>query len=298
VRRASLLGAAAALAVGARGLAAQDCRPPAGSNEARLLAFYSAPVAFSPAAAPGRRPPGALSVAFEVAPVPVPPSGLEQTSYCYAGAVQRSRLAPALPRPRVTVALPAGLALEGSYLPPVTVADATPNLASLALSATRVVRGGAADSAAAGSRRGAAVVTAMLRAQGTFGSVKGPITCPRSGLQRTDPVGRCYGTEPSHDTFHPDMAGLEGALAAHRGGGRLGVYAGGGVTWLEPRFQVGFRDGNGALDQTRIRVSLTRATVFGGATYRLGRAVDLSAQVYSVPVDATTFRFAAAYELR
>lgn len=297
MNRAALLAAAAAWVVGARGAAGQECRPPTGSNEARLLAFYSAPVAFSPAEAPERARAGALRVVVEVAPVPVPPRSLEETSYCYTGDVAQSRLAAALPRPRVTLALPAGIAVEASYLPPVTVANATPNLASLALSVARVVRGGASD-AAARSADGGTVVTLALRAHGTFGTVKGPITCPRDGLQQTDPVGRCYGTAPSHDTFHPDMAGLEGIAGARRGGGRLGVYAGGGVTRLEPRFQVGFRDGNGALDQTRIRVSLTRGSLFGGATYRLGGGVDLSAQLYSVPADATTWRFAAAYRLR
>lgn len=303
MRRASLRTAACAaalLAAAARPSAGQDCRPPTGSNEAKLLAFFSAPVAFSPAEAPERMRPGTVQLAVEVAPVPVPPSGLEETTYCYSGNVSQTRLAPALPRPRVSVALPAGFAAEASYLPPVTVADATPNLASFALSVARVVHGGAADSAAAAAVGGGreAVVTLMLRAQGTVGSVKGPITCPKDELQQSDPVGHCYGTEPSRDTFNPNMAGLEGIVAAHRGGGRLGVYAGGGVTRLEPRFQVGFRDGNGVLDETRIRVSLTRGSLFGGATFRAAAAVDLSAQVYSVPADATTWRFAASYRLR
>ena len=120
-----------------RGVAAQECRPPTDSHEAKLLAFYSAPMSFSPLGAPERRRPGSVVLGVEVSPVPVPPPGLERTSFCYNGKVAQTRLAAAFPRPRVVVALPAGLALEGSYLPPVTVADAQPNLGSVALSYAR-----------------------------------------------------------------------------------------------------------------------------------------------------------------
>ena len=280
-----------------RGVAAQECRPPTDSHEAKLLAFYSAPMSFSPLGAPERRRPGSVVLGVEVSPVPVPPPGLERTSFCYNGKVAQTRLAAAFPRPRVVVALPAGLALEGSYLPPVTVADAQPNLGSVALSYARVVRGDAAGGplSGAGAR---ALVTLMLRAQGTFGRVRGPITCPTSSLQLGDPGEPCFGREASRDTFHPDMAGLEGALAVRRPSGRLALYGGGGVTRLAPHFQVGFRNAEGALDTTRVTVSLTRASVFGGAAFRVLPAADLSAQLYAVPEDAVTWRFAASYRVR
>ena len=45
-----------------------QCRPPANSNEARLLAFYEAPIVFSMADAPEKLASGAVRVDAEGAP--------------------------------------------------------------------------------------------------------------------------------------------------------------------------------------------------------------------------------------
>jgi hypothetical protein len=128
--------------------------------------------------------------------------------------------------------------------------------------------------------------------------VRGPITCAKSALQQSDPFGVCYGTSASRDTFRPNMWGGEAALGAWSPGRRVGLFVGGGLTWLRPRFQVGFTDGNGTVDTTRVEVNLTRGSVFGGATLRATSRLDLSAQVHSVPADVTTWRLAADWRLR
>lgn len=46
-----------------------QCRPPASSHEARLLAFYEAPIMFSMAAAPERLAFGAVRIGGEAGPV-------------------------------------------------------------------------------------------------------------------------------------------------------------------------------------------------------------------------------------
>jgi hypothetical protein len=263
-----------------------QCRPPNNSNEARLLAFYEAPIVFSMADAPERLAPGAVRVGVEGAPIPTPNAALQHTHLCYQSTTQSTRLAPAFGRPRVTVGLPAGFAAEASYLPPVSIAGAQPNIGSIALSRAQSLplTGGRA--------------TLLLRAHGTIGRVRGAITCPRSGLQTQDPAQPCYGSEPSRDSFDPNMFGAEGAISVRAPSGRIALYVGGGATWLRPRFQVGFTDATGIADATRVAVNLVRGTLFGGLTARVTNALDLSGQLYAVPTDVTTFRLGIGYRLR
>ena len=263
-----------------------QCRPPANSHEARLLAFYEAPLVFSMAGAPTRLVAGELRVAAEAGDVPSPSAALQRPEFCYQPHSENTRLTPAFGRPRITWGLPAGFAIEASYLPPVTVGGATPNLASFAIARPMefVVDG--------------REVTLGLRAHGTFGRVRGAITCPRSDLQTTDAAGACYGTQPSRDNFYPGMFGGEGALGLRERGGRVALYAGGGLTWLRPRFRVGFTDATGYVDPTEVVARLVRGSVFGGVSVRASEALELSGQVYSVPEDVTTVRATVAYRLR
>lgn len=272
--------------VGVAGAAHAQCRPAANTNEAKLMAFYAAPIVFSSAQAPVRLDPGQLLVSVEVAPIPRPGADIQHTSFCYIGKTENTRLAPVFARPRIEVGLPLGFAFEASYVPPVKVWDAEPNLASFALSRVQDLP------VHAGTDR----LRLLLRAHATVGRVRGPITCPRSGLQTSDPGEPCYGSNPSSDTYHPDMFGGEGALAVDLG--HFAVYAGGGVTWLRPHFQVGFVDGEGNVDNTTVDVDLTRGAFFGGITAALVPSLRVSAQLYDVPADAATWRFGVGYLIR
>jgi hypothetical protein len=60
---------------------------------------------------------------------------------------------------------------------------------------------------------------------------------------------------------------------------------------------VDFTDLNGITDNTQIEVDLTRMSVLGGATLNLPASFALTAEVYSVPKDVTTWRLAASYRL-
>lgn len=263
-----------------------QCRPPANSHEARLLAFYEAPLVFSMAGAPTLIAPGEVVAAAEAGNVPSPNAALQRPEFCYQAHSENTKLTPAFGRPRIMVGLPAGFTLEASYLPPVTIGGATPNLAGVALARLIDFGGGGHD------------VTLALRAHGTFGRVRGSITCPRSSLQTTDPIAPCYGTEPSHDTFYPTMFGSEGALGLGTGGGRVALYAGGGVTWLRPRFRVGFTDATDYDDETEVDARLVRGAAFGGVSVKVNAALQLSGQVYTVPKDVTTARATVSYRLR
>jgi hypothetical protein len=278
---------AVVLLTGSARSAIGQCVPPANSDEARLLAHYEAPIVFATADMPVILPLGGVALTGELVGVPAPSAAINQADYCYAAKQEDSHLSPVLPRLRVAIGLPAGFAVEGSYLPPITVDRAKPNLGSLALSYTRLLLAPV---------DGGPTVVFAARLHGTMGSVVGPITCPANALQQTQAGQPCYGTQPSSDTFYPTSGGAEATIGAATHGG-LGVFAGSGYTWLAPHFRVGFTDLNGATDRTLVEVDLRRAAVFGGVSVRIIRALDAAAEVYSVPADLTTWRLAARYRL-
>jgi hypothetical protein len=265
-----------------------QCRPGANSNEAKLLAFYSVPITFSALDAPNRESAWHVELQAEVSPVPTADPSIEHASECFtASAKQHSRLTSVFARPRAILTLPFGLAIEASYIPPVQVGDAKPNLGSAAISETAALHGfGPFGSSAL-----------MLRADGTIGHVRGPITCSQSSLQQSEPDSACFGDHPSNDTFSPTMFGLEGVYGVKSRGGRFEFFAGTGVSWLRPRFEVGFTNLDGDVDNTKVEVNLQRWSLLGGATLNLPARFALTTEVYSVPKDVTTWRLAASYRL-
>ena len=278
--------AALAAAIGTIPFAAvgAQCRPPASSHEARLLAFYEAPALFSMGSAPERLAAGALRIGGEAIPVPSPDAALTHPSYCYQYTTNNTKLAPLFARPRLMVGLPAGFTLEGSYVPPVSVSNARVTIGSLALSRTQSVF------------LGRAAVQLQLRAHGTLGRIHGAITCPRASLQLDDPAAPCYGATTSRDSYDPKSLGIEAAAGTHVG--RLDLYAGGGANWLDPRFQAGFTDALGVVDRTTVDVALARGVAFGGATLLIRDGLTASGQLYVVPADVSTLRLGMAYRLR
>ena len=265
------------------------CRPSTGSNEAKLLAFFATPIAFSPGGIVEQVAPWSIRLGFEASYVPSPSKQIQQPEACYGiKKTENTNLSPVFPRPRVTIGLPGGVLLEGSYLPPVTVADAQPNLGSVALERPWRIAGA----------NGAGSTSLLLRAHATLGRVRGAITCPKKALQTRDPDLACYGTDESHDTYKPNMFGGEVGLAREASSGRWGGYAMSGLTWLRPRFQVGFQYKDAAFDDTKILVNMTRFAAGAGAWYRIGASTAVTGELYSVPSDATTFRLGGAYTFR
>lgn len=264
------------------------CRPPRNSNEAKLLAFFAAPISFSTGGIIEGLSPGQVRLGVEASYVPSPSRSIQQPDFCHSKKTENTNLSPVFPRPRVAIGLPGGFLLEGSYLPPIEVADAEPNLGSVALSKPLSLTGS--------PDRGR--VSLLVRAHATFGRVRGSITCPKKYLQQQDLNLACYGDTESSDTYHPNMFGAEAALAREGAGGRWGAYGSAGANWLRPRFQVGFQYRDGLFDDTKIRVNLTRATLGAGAWYRVASAAALVGELYSVPADATTIRVGGAYTFR
>lgn len=265
--------------------ATAQCRPGDNTNEAKLLAFYSAPLAFSTITPGEHFPLGTITLAVEAGPIPKPDPAIQKTGACFTSKSENTSLSPAFGRPRIAISLPWSVSLEASYLPPVTIADATPNLTAFSIS--RLFHFPILSEN----------VSVSVRGHTVSGSVKGPITCPKSSLQSTDATRPCYGAQQSRDTFRPNVSGLEVSLAAWSGDKSNAGFAGIGKSWLRPRFQVGFTSATGNVDNTRVEVDLTRTTLFAGYNRRISSTFDATAEVYSVPADVTLFRIAVSYLL-
>lgn len=270
----------------AHALAGGECRPPKDSSEAKLLAWFAAPIAFSPAGHAERLAPGAVRLSFDLTYVPAPGREISRASYCQRKS-ENTDLSPVFPRPRLAVGLPGGLFLEGSYLPPVTVLDATPNLGSLALGWSRVLR----------EQPDGGATWLTLRAHATIGEVKGAITCSEEALQTTSPTQPCFGDEPSDDGYEPNMVGGE-VIVGWRGTGRLSAYVGSGYTSISPRFQVNFTPRGGTRDDTRVLLDDSRLAAFAGGQWRVTPRAAFTAEVYAVPKDLTTIRVGASWQVR
>ncbi len=257
------------------------CTPSTSSNEARLLAFSAVPLAFASAMPMPRIEAGDIVVGLELAGIPEPSAAIQRSDECFVEKGQNTQLSRVLPRPRLAIGLPGGVIAEVSYLPPVTVADATPSLLGVALGYSVPVRPS---------------LTALLHLHGTVGYVDGPVTCARAALQ-ADPAQPCFGTEPSNDRYAPNVYGAE-VLVTRSISPRVNASLGLGVSHLRPRFTVGFRNGLGFLDQTRVEQNFTRATALAGLSTSVTQRLNIGAQVYAVARDGATVRLTTQWQLR
>jgi hypothetical protein len=257
-----------------RGLVAQydECRPGAGSHEAKTLALFSVPLVFGRGAAPtaGR----GITFGLEAANVPSVDPVTATPTICRPGkGPENTDLLPGIARPRLGLPLPLGLALEASWIPPVRVHGVKANLFGLALARN------------VGLTRG---VIASLRAHATVGSVHAPVTCDQDALR--DPASECFHGDVSDDRFSPNIFGLDASVGWSMAGGRLHPYVGTGYSRLQPRFQVNFTNQFGFTDNTEVAVDLNRFALFGGAGWQLGGGLEVTGELYAVPADAVTGR--------
>jgi hypothetical protein len=266
--------------------AQSTCTPGSSTSEAKLLAFFAGPLAFASMPGATALGPGDIAVTGELTFLPTPPSSITRSSgACGFNKAENSDLAPVFPRPRVAIGLGGRFVAEVSWLPPVTVMDATPHLSGIAVSWT-----------AGASLPMLASAHLTLRAHATLGGVDGPITCPKDQIQNTSPSQPCFGGQPSEDTYEPNAAGVEAVV--HASALKYGWHAGVGFNSLTSRLDVNYTDGRGFADRNVVKISLTRVALFGGVTYDALPKISLSAQVYSVPSDATTARLGLAWRLR
>jgi len=263
-----------------------QCKVASGSHEGELLAFHTVPLVFSFPMISTRLPSGSMRIGLEGDFLPKPSAELQQTSLCYVQKQENTSLANVFGRPRLTVSLPYGLAVDGSYLPEVRVSQARARSGGVALSYDAPLPG----------LPGFAGGDVILRGHWSTGTVHGPITCSSKDLQQTSPTAPCYATQPSNDMFHPEASGLELVLAATPTVHALSVYGGVGADRITSRFQVGFKDVNGRIDSTRVQLAtpLLASALLAGASMRFASHFETGLQIYSVPGHSTTVRIEGA----
>jgi hypothetical protein len=262
------------------GLAQGDCFPSKTSNEAQTFGIFSVPLAFAPVGIPssGR---GRVHVGLELSYLPKVSDAIATPTVCRPGkGPENTDLLFAAPRPRVTVGLGGGFAVEGSWTPPARINQVRASLFAAALSYDTHL----------GKTAGLTV-----RAHGSFGTIKAPITCPDKEL--TNQQSECFNGTRSDDSFKPNILGVEAMVHRAVGRGRVQPYLGAGYSRLMPRFQVNFTNLVGQLDNRKVEVDLDRLAFFGGIGWAASHRMSLSAELYSVPTDATTGRVAIRFGL-
>lgn len=248
-----------------------------GDGQGRLVGFYSAVLTFTPTGAPLPAAPGALRVGLDVSYIP----RLSLAQRRVGDKPEATNLAPLFPRPRLVAALPGGLSLEASWIPPVRFFDVKANVVSAALSRSFVAPR-------------AVIVTPRVAV--TRGWVEGAITCYEdleSGSQdlREYYSVICHGNE-SEDRFEPRHFTGELLISRLHANGRFAPYLGAGVRHDRTRFDIGVitSDGSRDEDQPILELRATRAHLLAGADWRLRPRLRAGGEAFWAPGSIFTFR--------
>jgi hypothetical protein len=257
-----------------------DCFPAKDSHEAQVFGIFSVPIAFAPGGAPAPLAAWHVRAGVETSYLPNIDDSTATPTTCRPGkGPENVDFGPLLPRPRMSLGLPGGFALEASYIPPVRVKGAKPSIFGVALTRTFALGG----------------MTLGLRGHATVGVIHAPIVCDDAALK--DPISECFNGTKSNEEFHPNIFGADASVGWALGGGRFQPYLGGGFNVLHPRFRVNFTNQFGQVDRRRVEVDLQRAVLFAGASWFPGTRFAISGQIYSAPTDAVTGRVAVSIGL-
>jgi hypothetical protein len=261
------------------------CKPSKSSHEADLFAHFSVPLAFSTAQGPNLARPGTVFLSLEGTYLPKIDDATATPTTCRPGkGPENTDLLFAFPRPRVGFALPDGVLLEVSWVPPVRINGVRPNLWAFSLGRSVSIH-----------QRGSAMLMGRLHAE--FGSILAPITCPKESL--SDPASECFqGKRKSDDRFKPIIFGAELGLGWAMAGGRFRPYLGTGYNILHPRFRVNAVYSDGTVDHQRVEVNLARVVLMGGATWAPSAFFSVSGEIYTAPADAVTGRVRLSYAIK
>jgi hypothetical protein len=259
-------------------------RHPFSDPEGRLLAFYSASMAFSPA---GMAPDESrLSVSLEVSHVPSLDEAQRRPSI---DKPESTNLAPFFPRPRGALRV-GNWTLEASWIPPMRVFDVEANLVSGAIAAPALHLGG---------------LSIAPRLWGTFGRVKGSMTCSTQTM-----LGHgsdlelyyntvCHGRE-SDDWFEPRMLAGEGVVSKSLGSGGGRLYAVAGARIDRTRFDIGVLTFDGTRDTDHPILQLRTVRPHGalGASWRVRRGVLAGGELFYAPGSLLTARVSGKWIVR
>jgi hypothetical protein len=257
-------------------------RHPFSDPEGRLLAFYSAAMAFTPAGLP----PDDSRLAFMLEVAHVPSLSAEQRRPSI-DKPESTNLAPFFPRPRISGRI-GGWTGEASWVPPMRVFDVEANLGAISVAGPSI-------------RAGAFEVSPRL--WGVVGRVRGAMTCSTREM-----IGRgpdlelyyntvCHGRE-SDDWFEPRMVG--GEIVATRPLGGASTYLLLGARIDRTRFDIGVMTPFGERDQDHpiLQLRTTRPHAAAGASWRVRREVSAGAELFYAPGSLLTARVSGRWTAR
>ena len=252
--------------------------------EGRLLAFYSASMAFSPAGVGWDD--SRLSFVLEVSHVPYLDKAQRRPSI---DKPESTNLAPFFPRPRISMGVGAWRA-EASWIPPMRVFDVEANLVSFA------VRG---PSATVGAFR------VSPRVWATIGRVRGAMTCsPKEMLGYGADLELYYSTvchgRESDDWFEPRMVAGEAVASRSLGSGGSSVYALLGARADRTRFNIGVLTFEGQRDPDHPILQLSTFRPHGavGGSWRVRRGVYAGGELFYAPGSLLTGRVTGRWLIR
>jgi hypothetical protein len=258
----------------------------ANSDEGRLMSFYSAVLAFSPAGMSLGLPNGAVMFAIELSYVPRLDEAQRSAGY---DKPEATNLAPVFPRPRAVIGLPRSTTMEVSWLPPVRVFGVTANLAAAAI-ASRFW-----------SRRTESLVA---RVSGLAGRVTGPITCNADVVAGSQDLATYYRTvcrnRDSRDYFEPRHLSLE--LVGTREGGTTRLSLGAGARMdAGTRFDIGVAKADGSYrdpDHPVLELRSVRPHLVAGINRQAWSIGTFSLEAFYAPGSLLTARSMMALRLR
>jgi hypothetical protein len=240
-----------------------------GSNEAKLMGYYSAALSFTPLGTPeGRLVEAGLDVSY------LPPLSEEDRQVTFNGSkLENTDFTSFLPRPRLRWRPADGWLVEGGYFPEREVFGVKP----------QQLYGAVAWKAARWRP-----VALWVRGHYLHADIHAPITCSEEAV--ADPANRvCFGGQVSEDRFRPETYGLDVLVSGPH------WYAGAGYRHEELQFDTHFVNVFGRLDDTVLLARLDRGSVFGGVTWDAWRGLRLSGEIYEAPQALLTARVAVGW---
>jgi hypothetical protein len=236
--------------------------------ESWALKYFTAATLLGGLETPQTQKPWSVSIGLEAGLLP--PLSRAQQLVGYDGTeAQDLNKAPFLPRPRVTIALPARLSLVVAGVPPFAMFGLKAKLLAFALE--RPVYETAA-------------LAVGLRVYGQIGTVQGSYTCPPSTLAfAPGSPGNIDGCQAvSSDTASLRYAGGE-ASVAYRPAAHLSPHAAVGLTYMNVGFQVGALT-YGMIDHTHYFSQGMAVSGSGGVSYRLSDRLILTTDAFYSPL--------------
>jgi len=239
--------------------------------EAWAMRWFAAALEPSGFGAPAERAAGEVELGAELGWIPSL-SESERTVGFNGTKTEDLNRSPVFGRIRGEIGLGAGFTARLGWIPPVEVDGMKPNLISIAVARTLLVRGR--------FRVGAALV-------GDWGTIEGDVTCDAaSAAAGDDPVANPYGCEaPSNDEQRLAAYGLEAAgsweLGATR---RWQAHVAASVRRLDAELRVDARY-SGLIDRSVLAYEGTEWTAGAGVSRQAGERLRLALDAVYSPLD-------------